>query len=223
VSIDIQQPWRQSFLVAEACARLLLDHPLGRLLDAGGGEGMVTTYLMRSRKVDEAVVLDQNRGLLDQVPPPCHTKVGRIEDLGRSDGEFDTILLRQVLHYVASPEKALRTLRGRLRPGGAIYVGQMVAPNVNAATWLGTAANWVSAKRHRVWTVDQLLTRFASGGLSVEQASVVPHWQVLDDQAREHRESMPGAVKVALPVEDAPDGPYCRIFWLHALLRPTGS
>lgn len=214
------QPWPGSAQVAEACAQLLLDHRLGRLLDAGGGAGILTGYLMNSRVVDAATVLDRHESVLAEVPAPIKTKHGRVEDLGDSDGEYTTILLRQVLHYVESPEMALRRLRNRLRPDGALYVGQIVAPDRVSARWLGQIANWVSPTRHRVWTADQLLVAFSQAGLGVRRATVAPHWQVIDKRARGHVESLSDRVRTTMPVEDRRGSVACRLYWVHALLTP---
>jgi len=98
--------WRDSVSVADECATLLHGRALGRLLDAGGGTGTLTRHLLGRYEVDDAVVLD----LSPQVPPTDDVLVrqGRIEDLGAADGQFGTILLRQVLHYVHSPVAVLR-------------------------------------------------------------------------------------------------------------------
>jgi len=213
--------WRDSAEPAEMCAQLLTGHPLGQILDAGGGEGFVTAYLMGSRAVETATVVDQSDHLLAQVPPPIRTKRGRLEDLGPEDGEFSTILVRQVLHYVESPETVLGRLRDRLQPAGAIYVGQLVAPDPASARWLGGAASWVSDTRRRVWTMDQLLATFARAGLRLERAAVVPQWQVLNRSAPpqpEHDE-----VRRLLRLTERDGTVCCRIFWLHALLRAEGS
>ena len=218
--------WRESAEVAESCAQMLLEHRLGRLLDAGGGEGFVTAYLMRNRVVDEAVVFDRDETLLAEVPPPIQTKRGRLEHLDSSDGEFSTILIRQVLHYLDMPVATLRRVGGRLRPGGAIYVGQMVAPNPRAARWLGAAAGWVSPTRRRVWTVNQLLTTFATAGLVLEKAAVVPQRLPLADRVR--TSCVPACaphdeIHSVLRVEDRRGTVTCRVYWLHALLRNGGG
>lgn len=236
--------WRSSDKVADACAQLLTHHPLGRLLDAGGGEGFVTRYLMSYRAVETAVVVDQCDDILSQVPEPIQTKRGRLEDLGHDDGEFSTILVRQVLHYIQSPETVLGRLRRLLGPGGVIYVGQLVAPGPASARWLGDAAHWVSPTRHRVWTANQLVATFTQAGLRLEQAVMVPHWQALDEAAKadhdptndnqadhDRAEGTPGRSRAArssagctevrrlLKVREHEGTLCCQVYWLHALLR----
>jgi SAM-dependent methyltransferase len=217
---DAPPPWPRSLPVAEACARLLFDHRLGRLLDAGGGAGILTGYLMRRRVIDSATVLDPRASVLAEVPPSIVTRQGLLEELDDADGEYSTILLRQVLHYVPSPETALRRLRDRLRPDGALYVGQIVAPDLDCARWLGHGANWVSSTRHRVWTADQLLDVFARAELRVRRVAMVAHWQALDDGAHQHRGSLSDHIRRTIQVEDRRGTVCCRLSWVHALLIP---
>lgn len=215
--------WPNSVRVAQACAQLLRQHRLGRLLDAGGGAGLLTGYLMSSRVVDAALVLDAREAPLALVPAPAMTKHGRLEELSDVDGEFSTILLRQVLHYVESPERALRLLRDRLRPAGALYVGQIVAPDQNSARWLGRMANWVSPARHRVWTAEKLLVAFTQAGLRVRRATVAPHWQTLDDRARPEVGSLSAWDRRTMPVQLHQGTVCCRLYWVHALLVPESA
>lgn len=221
VTGSLSPAWPDSAEVAQACADLLSEHRLGRLLDAGGGAGLLTRYLLnRLPTASSALVLDAGAGVLADVPDPIMTRHGRLEDLTGADGEFDTILLRQVSHYLPAPEAALRLLAGRLRAGGVLYVGQIVAPDRDSAQWLGEAAHWISASRCRVWTADQLLVAFAQAGLELRRATLVPHWQPLDDDARDQVGSLPAAIARTMPMRDHQATLYCRLYWLHALLTP---
>jgi SAM-dependent methyltransferase len=216
------ESWRESRGVAEQCAQLLRGRRLGRLLDAGGGEGFLTAYLL-DRAADEiagldthgldAIVLDEDEQLLSEVPPPIRTRRGRMEELGSVDGEFTTILLRQVLHYVRSPRVALRALVRRLRPDGALYVGQIVVADLDAAVWLAKSANWVSVTRRRVWTIDGLLKALVATGMCLEQVNLRSHWQELG------RPSLARPAGPAnLPLTTSEGTWMCQVHWLHALL-----
>lgn len=220
----LPEPWRESVEVAEHCARLLRGRRLGRLLDAGGGEGFLASYLMK-RVTDlgsgldatgfDAVVIDKDERLLSEVPQPIRTRRGAVEELDSVDGEFTTILLRQVLHYVRSPETALRVLSRRLRPDGALYIGQIVVADAGAADWLAHAAKWVSVARRRVWTIDHLLQTLVETGMCLEQVNLLSHWQELGTQ----KLILPGVR--SLPLVNSEGTWICRVHWLHALLTPS--
>jgi SAM-dependent methyltransferase len=217
---DVPPGWPRSATVAEVCAGLLRDHRLGRLLDAGGGTGLLTAYLLRGREVDSATVLDARASVLADVPAPILTRHSHLEELDDTDGEFGTILLRQVLHYVPSPDVALRRLRHRLAPEGALYVGQIVAPDQDCARWLGRAASWISPTRHRVWTADRLFATFERAGLALRGVATRPHWQALDRCDPRQLENPRWRAPAAMPVQVRRGTVCCRLFWVHALLTP---
>jgi SAM-dependent methyltransferase len=206
--------WRTSEAVAEECSRLLGDHRLGRVLDAGGGSGVLTGYLLRHREADDACVLDTDPGPLAEVVPPMTAKHGRIEDLTAADGPFDTILLRQVLQYVDEPVATLRRVADRLADGGIVYVGQLVTPDPESARWLAQRARWVSPTRRRVWTVDHLLVTLGQAGLHLNRATLVPHWQPLTVHTGA------SAVRGTMPVRATLGVVQGRVSWLHATLTP---
>jgi SAM-dependent methyltransferase len=195
--------WRQRPSVAEQCVRLLRGHRLGRLLDAGGGEGQLAAHVTDRAHADqvaglEATVLDRDPAALAQVPRHLHTVCGRIEDIDCAGPAYRTILVRQVLHYLDAPDAALRLMSERLDAGGLIYIGQMVALDPGSAEWLGTRANWRSCARQRVWTSEALLDTVAAAGLSPRRMVLVPYWQELAS-SRARRQAL--------------------VHWLHAVLR----
>ena len=221
--VGVSKSWRESPAVAQECARLLEQHRLGRLLDAGGGNGVLTSYLLRDRAqdVDDATVLDASREALAGVPPDIRAQRGRIEDLTDADGPFGTVLMRQVLHYVRSPVATLRGVRGRVGAGGALYVGQLVAPDAAAARWLADKAQWVSDSRLRVWTIDRLLATLGRAGMYVSRGTLTPHWQSIDARIAPSLVRPGTHVRGTMPVHRAGTAVHCRVLWLHALLTPT--
>jgi hypothetical protein len=200
---------------------MLRDQHLGRLLDAGGGEGFLSSYLMNRRPVDEAVVYDHDPCVLAGVPAPITTVCGRLEELDGSHGSFSTILLRQVLHYFATPQPVLRRIAQRLLPHGQLYVGQIIATDEPAAHWLGENAFWISPPRQRVWTIDDLLTTFSGAKLTMERAVVVPHWQRLHNVV--YVEDSNRFLRIASADAGEERGVFARVLFVHALLRRAHS
>ena len=221
----LNTPWPESDEVAQKCIELLAGHQIGRLLDAGGGRGLLAARLGRTYRNCCITVLDPDGSALAAVPQQYDTKRCRIEDLGLADGFYSTILLRQVLHYVAEPIGVLTTLLNRLAATGVMYVGQIVAPDAECGRWLGRHAEFVSAERRRIWTADELTGALVCAGLVARRVIVSPHWQPLERV----RGRAPHADRPlhAMPVIRVNDTDVCRVFWFHAVVtsgweRPKG-
>lgn len=143
--------------IADGAISLLREAPLGDVLDAGGGTGALAAAIADALEHRSVLVMDASEAMLRQVPNTFATRHSRIEDLKEID-EFDTILLRQVLHYTQRPEQLMSTLRAALRSAGRLYVGQVVAPNAASAEWVANIGSRISPNRRRVWTVDSLVS-----------------------------------------------------------------
>lgn len=105
------------------------------LLDVCCGTGMVggafKGRVARRVGVDlSPAMLDRARARLDE----C--RQGSAESLPFNDGSFDVVTIRQALHFVPDPARALREMRRVLRPGGQIILGHRIPyGDVDAAWW----------------------------------------------------------------------------------------
>jgi 2-polyprenyl-3-methyl-5-hydroxy-6-metoxy-1,4-benzoquinol methylase len=110
----------------------LLEGPLGRLLDVGGGVGATSAALRREGRASYAMLLDRVAdGAADGVDDAL---AGNLEDpafLGRAiakGGLFDTIICLDVLEHLHDPWAVVAALHRGLVPGGTLVVS---VPNVN--------------------------------------------------------------------------------------------
>jgi SAM-dependent methyltransferase len=106
-----------------------------RILDAGCGNGRVTSLLHRHAHSEATVtgidltaadVARENLAGAERTEFFTRDLLGDLADLGR----FDFIYCQEVLHHTADPRRAFLNLSGLLAPGGelAIYVYRVKAP-----------------------------------------------------------------------------------------------
>ena len=109
------------------------DVALGRLLDIGTGTGRMAELF--APRADHIVALDKNlemlriaRAKLQHLPTDAVELVqGDFSDLPFDAGEFDTVLLHQVLHFAQDPGAALAEAARVTRAGGQIAIVDFAA------------------------------------------------------------------------------------------------
>lgn len=134
-------------LVAETAAAVT---PHARhVLDVGCGAGNYTLKLLEHLPGLDATLLDLSRPMLDRAaarvgaatPGRVTTLQADVRDAVFPDGSFDVVLAAAVLHHLrtdAEWEAVFRSLFRWLRPGGAVWVFDLVAsplPAVQAVMW----------------------------------------------------------------------------------------
>src|SRR5690606_25868875 len=115
----------------ELCRRflipLLLERGLGldgkSVLDAGCGYGGVLAGLAERFRLAEALGIDLDRGMIangrEKSPPVVVLRTG--DFLAFEGGEFDGVLLRDVLEHIVDVEGALAKAARLLKPGGFVF------------------------------------------------------------------------------------------------------
>lgn len=160
-------------LVLERLRRILPPPPV-RILDAGGGTGVVAIPLARIGH--EVTVIDQSADWLEHARAKADAaevtleliNIG-VESLTDADlGPFDALLCHAVLMYVEDPEGALRSLRSVAAPGAVLSLLEKNRDGI--ALRPGLQGDYAEARR--------LLTeRDSVGGLGVEnRAFSVDEW-----------------------------------------------
>lgn len=103
--------------------RQLLNLPItGRLLEAGGGTGRVSSTLRP--QVGEMVICDLSRPMLQQAQAKGDILLAqaRAQRLPFSDESFDRILVVDALHHFGDQSGAIRELLRILKPGGRLVI-----------------------------------------------------------------------------------------------------
>lgn len=104
----------------------LIDGPVGRVLDVGGGVGATAAFLKDAHGASYAAVVDGVAA--DPLPQIDSQFVGDLndaalwDDIHQEAGLFDTILCLDVLEHLVDPWTAAARCRDLLRPGGQLIV-----------------------------------------------------------------------------------------------------
>lgn len=136
-----------------------------RVLDLGGGTGLLAAQFAAMPEVQSVLLVDNDSARLQLVPKSVETMNRDFNELCDL-GEFDVILLRQVLHYVDDPTRFLSALRSSVALSGVIYVGQLTVPTERSARWIMDIHKHMPGNRRvRAFSVDQLYTTLLGAGL----------------------------------------------------------
>lgn len=94
----------------------------GRLLDAGGGTGRVSSQLRHL--VDEVVISDLSASMLQQarVKGQLQPAQAHAERLPFSDASFDRVVVVDALHHFCNQREAMGDLLRVLKPGGRLVI-----------------------------------------------------------------------------------------------------
>lgn len=170
VDYERATPWVHDTQILDHAFRLLSRRRIGDLLDAGGGTGALSYAIHQELGCASAVVVDASQDMLRQVPAPLQTKHAYLDDfLLGSDTEFDTILLRQVLHYLDDAPATVAGLASRLRPGGRLYISQSFVRTPAAAAWLAGILSTLSPAKRRFFHLAELRALLPSHDLALER------------------------------------------------------
>lgn len=118
-------------VVESAIRRTAAEQPYRRVLDLGTGTGRMLQLLAADpARVDRAVGLDTSHSMLAVARANLERAGLRHIDLRQGDvysppfdrGEFDLVVLHQVLHFLDDPARAVREAARLVAPGGRLLI-----------------------------------------------------------------------------------------------------
>lgn len=143
-----------------ALIELTVTMPLGDLIDIGSGRGRILKLLgsRAQRAVGVDIDADSRQlaraGLLLAGIENCSLRNGDMYELPFVDGEFDTVILDDVLRSAKRPMVAIGEARRILKPGGRLLLlskvdgGDTARFEKQLAVWCGAAGLRLATPRH---------------------------------------------------------------------------
>lgn len=122
--------------VNKALERLFGDQPRTALLDIGTGTGDMLSLF--ARRIERGEGIDMSRDMLAVARATleaeglshCRVRQGDLYSLPYEGGEFDTVLIHQVLHYVDDVTAAIIEAARMLSPGGRLLIADFAPHEV---------------------------------------------------------------------------------------------
>jgi len=161
--------------------RELLRLPVeGRLLDAGGGTGRVSSQLRPL--VDELFINDLSGKMLLQAQEKgmCCPTVVHVEKLPYADNSFERLLVVDALHHFCDQREAIVELVRVLKPGGRLVIEE---PDLNRfAVKLIAVAEKVALMRSHFYYPNEIRDMVAAQGIPafVETDGRFAAWIIAD-------------------------------------------
>jgi len=93
-----------------------------RLLDLGGGTGLLASWAQKHRPDLELWVADPSEGMLAYVEDGVHAVQARAEALPFEDGYFHAVAIGEALHHFQDVGRALDEVARVLGPSGKVWV-----------------------------------------------------------------------------------------------------
>ena len=161
---------------------------MGNLLDAGGGTGYLSHFLSQTIDCNSISLVDESKNMLDEAEKKKDEKY-KINTFHCSiecfcnmvDEKFDSILIRQVLHYVKNVEGVISLLKSILNDDGVIYVGQILVEDGKCREWHDELTQSISKNRRRTFLYDEFKDNFRKQGFEIINSELTNYEENLCD------------------------------------------
>jgi len=96
--------------------------PGSRVIDLGGGTGVLTNWALSRRGDLEYMVVDIAPGMMAHVPAGVEKLVASAETLPLADASIDAVMMGEALHHFKDSDRALQEISRVLRPDGRLWI-----------------------------------------------------------------------------------------------------
>ena len=223
------------------CCYLSRRSTMGNVLDAGGGTGYLAQYLMNRLSISSLTIVDASKNMLDLAEiriPNAKLINSSIETFCFNNAMlFDTILARQIFHYVDDVDMIIKLLRKCLDEKGLMYVGQFVVCNEESNVWHKNLIQNISKNRKRSFTVDEFKQKFESNGFRILESYSEDYEENLRDfysrktnddveydfLMKSATESLSKKIKDSMKIRCQNENMFFTVQFCHLLLEKSGE
>jgi SAM-dependent methyltransferase len=152
----------------------------GRMLDAGGGTGRVSSQLRQL--VDEVIISDRSASMLKQaqVKGKLQPAQAHAERLPFPDASFDRVVVVDALHHFCNQREAIGDLLRVLKPGGRLVIEE---PDIRRLVVKFVAlGEKIALMRSRFYSAEQIRDMVSAQGYSaaIERDGQFTAWVSVD-------------------------------------------
>jgi len=177
-----------------------------RILDVGAGTGVVLEQaLVACPALGRCVALDISPAMLARIRNPrietvCHDA----ETIPCPDASFDTVVCRQVLHYVDNVDRCLRELRRVLADQGALAIAQMTPFGRTDEEWWKRVVRARQPLRKHDLTMPELQSKLEKAGFRISRTLQIRSSESLNSWLDRYWESQEQIAEVRRLHAEAP-------------------
>jgi SAM-dependent methyltransferase len=157
--------WVQDQKLIEAVLEELPPRASGTWVDAGAGTGVLASAVSALGSAYRVLCVDMCHAMLASARRRNLSCVqADIHQLPFPSQSVDGVLIRQVLHYSPSPQRALSEASRVIRPGGKIIIGQFVPFDYDDQVWMNKILSLRQPLRRNFMSVPELSHSLAAAG-----------------------------------------------------------
>ena len=130
------------------------------LIDVGCGTGYLSYFLNDIHPIPSVTLLDLSPNMLEiakERMPGAIVVNDTLENYAlKSSKRYETVIMRQVLHYVDDPVIAMLSVKRLLDSHGKVYIGQFTVKDEASNNWHERLIKLISVNKKRSFTLHKL-------------------------------------------------------------------
>ena len=139
----------------------------------------MSNYLCRQLRHNSITVIDLSSSMLDIARLRMPDAIIINESIERfyenNETKYDTILARQIFHYVDDVDNIVGILHKMLNKNGILYVGQFVVSDNDSNLWHESFIKKISVNRKRSFIDKEFISLFTNEGFEVVKTEYTPY------------------------------------------------